>query len=73
MTGAKYRVNPGWESIEAGDPVVSDYIVDANNRFIPFVFAPGHDPGMTRCPLGGYLQAYLCWPYSSIDAQPRRG
>ncbi len=69
-TSGVCRINPNWKQIEVGDPVVSDWFIDGERRFIPFTFRPGHDPGYTKLPGMGYLCADLCFPYGELTDRP---
>lgn len=60
------RINPRPEDIEEGDPVVSDYLLDGQKRFVPFTFRRAHDPNYTKVPWGGSLDVSLCFPYGEL-------
>lgn len=64
--GEKYRlrINLDSDKLEDGDPVVSDYILDNQRRFIPFLFkSTSSHPKRTLTPMRGHLLADLCFPY----------
>jgi len=68
MSDIVIRKNPNWKQIQAGDPVVSDYILrDRTLNFVPFLFSPREgESDRTLCPLGGSLAAEPCWPYGEL-------
>jgi hypothetical protein len=67
----KPRINPDWQALEAGEAVVSDWMLDGQERFIPFIYSPvgfTGEPERTRIPWGGgLLRADLCWPYGALS------
>lgn len=68
--GSAIRTNPHWRELQAGDPVVSDYVLRQLPKglaFVPFLFAPfAGAPERTKCPQGGTLRADLCFPYGEL-------
>lgn len=61
------RINNNWQSLQVGDPVVSDRVIDSQGRFIPFTVQANHAPERTRCPIGGSLHLDLCFPYGELN------
>lgn len=59
-----FRINPNWQQLQTGDPVVSDYIIN-QGRFVPFLIKPGYDPDYTKVS-GEVLARDLCFPYGEL-------
>ena len=64
-----YRINPNWQAIEPGDPIVSDYRKNDKQQLIPFICEPlKHDASRTKCGMGnGGLALDICWPYGELE------